>query len=360
MDNALIEGLENLLAGSGQPGLIELANLLKDLLAERDGPARLLDQSALGNRGKPVFRLRFAINGGTRSVVIKRLQPDVARRNELVVKRWLPSIGLNECGTPLLGSVVARNGSAVWHVYDDLGEHELDTHEPDRERVRAAVELVARLHTRFAGHPLLGEVRLHGGDRGIHFFEANVLDAIQALEAVRPAPTHRELRDSLLDRLYTLRDEQPARAAALASLDFPETLLHGDLWPINVFVIPTSGGLHARLIDWDQAAAGPLTYDLSTLLMRFPASHRPWILELYADAMASEGWRLPQPETLNLLLETHELARYANCVIWPAIAIGFDGGEWGFDALEEIQRWFATLAGDELVTCSGTLIPSSR
>jgi thiamine kinase-like enzyme len=291
-------------------------------------------------KGSRVFRLRFDVNGQSRNVVIKRLKPEIARRNELVAKRWLPAIGLNDRGAPLLGSVADRSGVCVWHVYDDLGQHELDPREPDREKVRAAVELIARMHTGFAGHALLGEVRLHGGDFGIHFYESNVLDAIYALEAWQPDVQQSGLRDRLLARLYKLRDALPQRAQAMAEFGGPETLLHGDLWAINIFVIPAANGPHARLIDWDHAAVGPASYDLSTFLMRFPAPHRPWILELYRQAVAEAGWRLPGARELNLLFETHEYARFANRIIWPAIALVTDGAAWGVDALAEIDEWF--------------------
>jgi thiamine kinase-like enzyme len=315
----------------------------------------LLEQQMLQPKGSRVFRLRFAVNGQTRSVVIKRLKPEIARRNELVAKRWLPAIGLEGRGAPLLGSVADRSGVCVWHVYDDLGRHELDPREPDREQVGAAVELIARMHTRFAGHALLGEVRLHGGDFGIHFYESNVLDAIYALEAIQPSIL--QVRERLLERLYQLRDELPQRAQALAKWGGPETLLHGDLWAINVFVIPAASsfssskapperkqgvasGWHARLIDWDHAAVGPASYDLSTFLMRFPAEHRSWILEHYRRAVAEAGWRLPGEGDLNELFETHEYARFANRIIWPAIALVTDRAAWGVEALAEIQEWF--------------------
>jgi hypothetical protein len=287
-----------------------------------------------------VYRLRFGINGQTRSVVIKRLKPAIARRNELVAQRWLPAIGLSETGPPLLGSVAARSGERVWHIYDDLGPWELDPREPDRARVRAAIELIARMHTRFAGHALLGEVRLHGGDLGIHFYESNVRDAIYGLEAWQPAAQQKALRDRLLKRLYTLREELPRRARAEADWGGPETLLHGDLWAINVFVIPAADGLHARLIDWDHAAVGPASYDLSTFLLRFPIEHRPWILELYRQAVACAGWHLPGERELNLLFETHEYARFANRIVWPAVALVMDQADWGFEELAEVERWF--------------------
>src|SRR5204863_4900726 len=123
------------------------------------------------------------------------------------------------------------------------------------------------------------------------------------------------LRDCLLTRLQKLHAEQPARAEALAELGGPETLLHGDLWTTNTFVMPGANGPRARLIDWDHAAVGPASYDLSTFLLRFPSERRTQILDLYQEAVAPAGWRLPPPAALNLLFETAEYARFANRII---------------------------------------------
>ncbi len=336
----MIEGLEKVLEGSGQPGVTELRGLLQELLSGPDATGRLLDEQMLQPRAMRVFRLRFSINGRPRSVVVKRLKPQIARRSELAAKRWLPAIGLGDGGPPLLGSVVEPGGACAWHVYEDLGPHELDPREAGRDSVKAAVELVAQMHTRFAEHALLGEVRLHGGDLGIHFYESNLRDALYALEAWQPAAQQNGLRDRLLNRLCKLRDELPERGQALAEWGGPETLLHGDLWAINVFVIPSANGLHARLIDWDHAAVGPASYDLSTFLLRFPSEHRLGVLDLYRQAVAGAGWRLPGERELNLLFETHEYARIANRIIWPAIALVMDGAEWGAEALAEIDGWF--------------------
>src|SRR5437867_176007 len=198
----MIEGLDKVLQGSGQPGLAELRELLQELLGEYDVAGRLIAQDTLQPRAQRVFRLRFAVNGQTRSVVVKRLKPEIAQRNELVAKRWLPAIGLGDCGPPVLGSVADRSGVCVWQVYADLGQYELEAREPDRESVRAAIELIARMHTRFAGCALLGEVRLHGGDLGIRFYESNVRDAVYSLEGWQAPAPQRALRDCLLRRLY--------------------------------------------------------------------------------------------------------------------------------------------------------------
>ncbi len=339
----MIDGLEDLLAGSGQPGLAELRSVLQDLLGEATG--RLLDAYNLQARTNRVYRLRLALDGSVRALVVKRLEPSIAWRNQLVVTRWLPAIGLHANGPTLLGTAAERNGQCVWHVYEDLGDWALDASKADPERVRVAVELIAQLHTRFAQHPLLPECRLYGGDLGMYFYSSSVRDAIYDLEALRPpkvelSPERLALRDRLLQRMYKLFDQQTSRAQALAELGGPETLLHGDLWTTNTFVLPTAHGLQARLIDWDHAAVGLASYDLSTFLLRFATQHRLWILQLYREAVVHSGWRLPSAKDLNLLFETAEYARCANCIIWPAIALVRDQADWGLDALAEVERWF--------------------
>ena len=129
----------------------------------------------------------------------------------------------------------------------------------------------------------------------------------------------------------------------MAELGGPETLLHGDLWTTNIFVLPTTNGLRTLLIDWDRAGVGPVSYDLSTFLLRFPTHQRLWILGLYRESIAHAGWHLPSARELNLLFETAECARYANRVIWPAIALLRERAEWGCDELAAVEQWFERL-----------------
>src|SRR2546426_9300941 len=113
----MIDGLQDLLEGSGQPGLAELRSALQDLLGEAAG--RLLDVHRLQAHKNRVYRLRLALNGSIRSLVVKRLEPRIAQRNQLVATRWLPAIGLHANGPTLLGTAAERNSQCVWHVYED-------------------------------------------------------------------------------------------------------------------------------------------------------------------------------------------------------------------------------------------------
>jgi hypothetical protein len=376
----MIEGLDDFVESGEQMGLRELRELLVELLGGPGAAGRLIDHQVIKSR---VRRLCFDTNGGVRSVVVKRLDPDQARRNELVARRWLPAIGLEHNGPPLLGVAAERSGRSVWHVYEDLGDTTLAasvngqwpgvrvgpralatghrppttaSEAPEPRHVAAAVELLARIHTRFAGHALLAECRM-GGDLGIYYFTSNVKDAIHGLESLRPACVEMSserlaLRDRVLERMYKLLDEQPDRAQTMAELGGPDTLLHGDLWTTNVVVethcnasVPAQNGLHARLIDWDHAAVGPISYDLSTFLARFPSQDRPWILDLYRESVGRGGWRwrLPCASTMNLLFDTAECARLANRVVWAVIGILDGEVEWGFQQLEAFGEWLEVL-----------------
>ncbi len=339
--------LRRAVSDTAEPGAAELYHALSEALldsaaAEEEGPAQL-------ERVKShVYRLSIGSNGRARSVVLKRFDPWLARRNELVARRWLPAIGLGDRCPHLLATAADRRGEWVWHVYEDLGEGAVDAVHPDPARVRAVVDLIAELHTRAAGHALLPECRHFCGDLGAPFFAANVRDAIAVLEGlvpsrVKPTPEQGALRSRLLVRLYQLRDELPGRVRMLETLGGPETLLHGDLWTTNTFVATTSDGLVARLIDWDHTAVGPASYDLSTFLYRFPRHERPWILEAYRRRAAGGGRLLAPDRELNLLFETAEYARYANRVIWPAAAILQQNAAWGWEQLGEVERWFDAL-----------------
>ena len=93
----------------------------------------------------------------------------------------------------------------------------------------------------------------------------------------------------------------------------------------------------------DQAGVGSLTYDLSTLLYRFPVEQRPWILDRYQASAAPLGWRVPSTGDLNLMLETAELSRIANYLVWVCVAAREPRATWLPESLEEVERWFAAL-----------------
>jgi len=339
----MIDGLEGALQEYGEPGLPELRSVLDEVLDGSRVTGRLTNQQCL--KLQKVYRLSFEIGGSARTVVVKSVNLQRAVRNQLIATRWLPAAGLAHRGPVLLGIAAERSTECVWHIYEDFGDRTLNTVNPERSRVEAAVDLIAQLHVSFAEHPLLPECRMYGKDMGITYYLANLRDAIRGLESLRPPVVEVDsaklaLRDRLLRRLCKLLDDGSDRARVMAEVGGPETLLHGDLWPKNILAVSTPDGLQTRLIDWDATGVGPPTYDLSTFLYRFPAHLRPWILDRYRQAAAPMGWEMPATRDLSLLLETAEISRIANCLVWPCIEAVHAQADWAFDSLAEIETWF--------------------
>lgn len=390
---ALIQGLDTVLEGTRNTGLGDLRELLVEVLGGPDSEGRLLEQRRLSR--ERVFRLRFELEDGTpghsggagavRSLIVKRLPVERSLRERLAITSWLPRAGFAGRTATILGMAAERSAGQVWHVYADLGDCTLRQAASDFEKVRAAVELIAGVHTRFVGNPLLAEIRLVGMDLGTGFFAASVADAVRGLDAMtRLESVHGERRalvERLLQRMATLAGERFDRTHEVADLGWPETLQHGDLWTTNVLVVPGGSGsgtagsgsgsdpeTDVRLIDWDHAGVGPALYDLTTLLRQFPASARPGIVDAYREHVAGANWPWPGVAEFNRMAETAELGRYANSVIWRAtVALGGDPAatlDWVFEDLAEIEAWFQKLtpllpSADAKGAEPRTLLPST-
>jgi Ser/Thr protein kinase RdoA (MazF antagonist) len=214
---------------------------------------------------------------------------------------------------------------------------------PDRAEIEALMDAIARVHTALSEHRLLAECRLAGGDRGIEFYAANVRDAQRVLRMVdgrRHGGASALLRDGLLDKMQDLEEQQPARAQALSAAGGAETLLHGDLWTTNALVLRRENRLRVRLVDWDEAAVGPIAFDLSTLLLRFAPPDRRWILDAYRDAADRlAGWALPPDDVLNPVLETAAMARVVSLLVWSVAAALDDDSGWLPVRLADLVCW---------------------
>ncbi len=365
-----IKGLQGLLATTKSAGIPQLRTFLSELLQPARTVELLSEQMIWRER---VHRARFRVDGTERSFILKRLPLDRAHRERLAVRDWLPKMDLGEHGSPLLGAAAAPGADCIWHVYEDLGPGTLDQCAGDPVYVAAAVEVLAKLHTRGAQCAFLGECREFGVGLGEHFLGSGITDGVRVLEALLREDTaltaaQGDVFERLRQRLLELRTEVPRRARLLTTYGGPETLLHGDLWTCNIFVLPESdapgpgqrttpgpGGtqaaaspelarpLHVRFIDWDHAGVGYAPYDLSALLLRFPPAARDEILETYSAAVATAGWRLPRRETLNALFETSEYARLTSATLWPALSFYHSRAPWAYEQLVEVERWFAQM-----------------
>lgn len=326
-----------------EPGAAELCERLKEMVRDSESAEQTIGVERLK---RAVYRLRIG-SGPGRTLVLKRHKPAIAQTDRLLAERWLPAVGLGDRCPRLLGVAAEREGCSVWHIYEDLGHGSLAA-ERLPWRLAAAVDFVAELHTRAAAHSLLPEVRWRARDHGVHFFASNLQDAIAALEVVASLGRHvpHELtvaRVRLLHRLYALLEDFPRRTRIMDEAGGPTTLLHGDLWPKNVFVTIASDGPRTRLIDWDHVGVGSFSYDVSTFLYQSSPEERPAVLRRYREVVERAGWRLPENRELNLLFHTAESARYVQRILWAAMALVNDGAEWGMNELVDYERWFEAL-----------------
>lgn len=331
----------------GESGIEELALTLREIAGSR---GRLLAAQKLK---KGVYRIAIETPRRSISIVAKRLAPPLAHRNRLALEQWLPAAGLDHIAPRLIGVAAERTGRVVWHLYEDLGNSSLAA-PSTRPDVEAAIHVIARLHARFAGDPILAECRVCGEDHGIAFYDQHVQEAASAVRLLLTDSASRgrdsDAAQALLRRLERLGAERDDRARALAEFGGPDTLLHGDLWLSNVLVVEDfsrqeSFGRRAariRLIDWDHVGPGSFSYDLSTLMLRFPFKERPRIVDLYRAAAASNGIDIPAYDDLHILFTTAESARIASEATWTAL-FAREGAQWACEQLGEIDKWFARL-----------------
>lgn len=328
----------------GEPALEELDATLHEVAGRR---GRILSAQKLKTG---VYRIAIAKARQRLEVVAKRLTPPLAHRNQLALEQWLPAAGMEHAAPRLLGVAAERAGRVVWHLYEDLGSCSLVSFTSTRPEVEAAIRLIAELHLRFASESVLWECRIWGEGHGMAFYEDKVRDAVAAVRvALSASAAHRPHSGAvrtLLEKLERLHDERDERARMLAEFGGPETLLHGDLWLANIAILPDLKGncggraSRIRLIDWDHVGPGSFSYDLSTLILRFPADERSRIVALYRAAAAANGIEVPSDDELQLLFTTAEFARIASDTTWRALLFAREGSQSAFEQLAEINKWF--------------------
>ncbi len=140
------ERLERSLERWHEPGAAELCEALEKLVSSTAPPEEPLQLERLKSA---VYRLKVGSTPG-RALIAKRHPPAVAQTDRLVVERWLPALDLADGCPQLLAAVAERQGSWMWHVYEDLGDGNLAA-ERLPWRLDAAVDFMAELHLRGAG-----------------------------------------------------------------------------------------------------------------------------------------------------------------------------------------------------------------
>jgi hypothetical protein len=110
-----------------------------------------------------------------------------------------------------------------------------------------------------------------------------------------------------------------------------------------VLVRPAARGYEVRLIDWERAGVGPVSYDLSAFLLRLAPERRGEVLLHYQESYP-DSRRWPGRAAWNALFDTAERARIANALYWRALAAQDGEPAWGFEGLAAYEEALAALA----------------
>lgn len=228
-------------------------------------PVRVLKVESPNPR---VHRIDALTGGRRRRAFVKRSRADRARRNELVLTRWLPVAGLEELVPRLLGTVPGH-ADTVWAAYEDCGDMTL-AGISDRQMAIEALDALGRLHAAFVVSPLLQDIARAGKPVDQYVFDsaaqlASVQSRLGALGRSGVPHPVREMLAALEAALSNFAD-----ALRLPAPNYgPMSLLHGDLYASNVVIdVQQSAGQarRVRIVDWDRAGAGPIAFDLAFLI----------------------------------------------------------------------------------------------
>jgi hypothetical protein len=292
-----------------------------------------------GCRRLSVGLYRLTLVGATpASVVAKRLDPSDAHRCRLLAHDWLPAVGLADACPPLLA--VIGGPEQTWTVHTWLDGDPLH---PYSDRVGEWVDLVATIHTRFAGHPIITEVRHHCRHLGADNLVGLLRDALRALMAVQRHPEQQvsdlvPVVSGLVERVRAAEQQTDHMRTLLHRIGGPDTLLHADLWPQNA--VATADGL--RLVDWDRMAIGPAIYDLSTLLLQLPPDRRQAAVDHYLNRVVAAGWPHLTTDEIVQLSTMVERARLSTLISWRVLDLQRLPGEaaWAGEQLRAIGQWW--------------------
>ena len=340
----------------------EIPRTGEDLVAALFGeePYRPLREALVETFGKAAQQLRAEKLDGRayrvkleasehRSVVLKIFRVPRARRNELVLHRWLPAVGLSDLAPRLLAVAPAPDESSVWHVYEDCGDVTLADRQ-DPGSIRSGLRAIARVHAAFVEHPLLEEITTQGKPPGNYFFDTPELHESVRASVERLNGSHDVPRSDTIAKLADCLAALAPLFANSAPISGPQTLLHGDLYPSNIVV---SNGAHdegraARLIDWDRVGIGPFIFDLAFIVGELPPESRQLALNAYRESMEAHLPRWPTPREWQQQFKRVRMGRIVRAIATYVGLFENGNGQYAIEKFEESLSWLTKEAADEL------------
>jgi Phosphotransferase enzyme family len=247
---------------------------LAELGRRRTGPLEIREQGAISAVGRASTLESTESTEGTQSTVwFKAVPPIFAREPAVLALLGQRSIGPVPRVLAMDQNESDQNDGGARLLMDDAGEVPDRIAPGDRPRLAA----------------LLAQLQVRTLDLGPQLLAAGCADrspARLASELVRMAHDGFELhllepaeRKALRRLIPQLSDQ----LQALESGPLPSTLVHGDFHPWNVARSPGWSNADAVIIDWTDAAIGPIGVDLVTL---GPSSVTAAVRRAYASVWA--------------------------------------------------------------------------
>jgi len=266
-----------------------------------------------------VYRVVWAgVDTGT--VIAKRVPFAKARLERTIYERVLPLVPVT---APRYHGALPGDGpeAETWLFLEDVGGERYSDERPDHLALTA--RWVARLHGVAARIAVAGALPDGGPGR----YHGHLESAVERLERRLAGP---DLTTGDVAQLEGIVDRLRGLAAHWSDVErqcvgLPETVVHGDFRPKNVYLRPTGNRLFCYPIDWETAGWGVPAADLTRIdVATYWSVARDWCAGLSLDTV-------------------HRLSRLGH-VFRTIAAIDWECAGLRFDTRRQIVRSLASLA----------------
>ena len=227
-----------------------------------------------------VYRVVWAgLNAGT--VIAKRVPFAKARPERTIYERVLPLVPVT---APRYHGALPGDGpeAETWLFLEDVGGERYSDEYPDHLALTA--RWLARLHGVAAGIAVAGALPDGGPGR----YRRHLDSALERLERRLAGPELAADDMRLLDGVVDSLSKVAGRWSDLERqcVGLPETVVHGDFRPKNVYLRPAGNRLACYPIDWETAGWGVPAADLTRIdVAAYWSAARDWCSGLSLDAV---------------------------------------------------------------------------
>lgn len=278
-----------------------------------------------------VYRLR-GVTGAGGPVIVKRHCIGALSGEARIYTDVFPALSLPVVNC--YGYLEEFNGGS-WLFLEDAGELRYSPDNP--AHCSLAVRWMACLHSTPT------KVVSNLWDTGPVYFRSVLREA---RESVRSSLAHPSIKGSFINPFEALLDhldviENGWSHVEQACADIPQTLVHGDFVPKNVWVRGDGDNAHLLVIDWETAGAAPPALDIA--MIPGGRAERRAYFEILRETWRSLAW-----EDVERLHRIGEIFRLLHCIQWESRSFKHAWIERAKSHMLEYQRALHDLVHDGL------------